>query len=218
MDTMIAQLEQFIHTHQAWSGLIVFLIAFGESLVLVGLLIPATAAMVLIGGLIGTGVVGPVPVVVGAILGAICGDIVSYVIGRKFGPGIVHRKPLRRYRQAVARTRLFFRKYGFAAVFLGRFLGPIRSTVPLVAGMMRMDQKRFQIANVLSGAIWAPAMLAPGWVGAKGIEEMGGGMGSLVGPVVIVLIVTIIGTILGGRQLTRARPNRRRRASEADPA
>jgi membrane protein DedA with SNARE-associated domain len=213
---MIAQLEQFIHTHQAWSGVIVFLIAFGESLVLVGILIPATAAMVLIGGLIGTGVIGPVPVIIGAILGAVCGDVISYIIGRKFGPGLVHHKLLRRYRQAIARTRLFFRKYGFAAVFLGRFLGPLRSTVPLVAGMMRMDQKRFQIANVVSAAIWAPVMLTPGWVGAKGMEEMGGGMGSLIGPVVIVLIVTIVGTLLGGRQLARSRPNRRRRASEID--
>ena len=201
MEAFLADLGEVVRTHGVWAGPIVALISFGESLVFVGLLIPATAVMLLIGGLVGSGVLDPVTVLVGAILGAVLGDIVSYALGRWLGPGIVHRKPLRRYRHAVARTRLFFHKYGFAAVFLGRFLGPIRSTVPLVAGMMAMDQKRFQVANVLSAAVWAPVMLAPGWLGARGMDRLpgltGGHMLALLG---LVLAVTVVATLAGGKR------------------
>lgn len=171
---------------------------------LVGLLIPATAVMLLIGGLVGSGVLAPVTVLIGAIVGAILGDIISYGLGRWLGPGIVHRKPLRRYRHAVARTRLFFRRYGFAAVFLGRFLGPIRSTVPLVAGMMAMDHKRFQIANILSAAVWAPLMLAPGFLGARGMEHVPGLTGGhMLGLFSLLLAATVVATLLGGKHLVR---------------
>jgi membrane protein DedA with SNARE-associated domain len=66
------------------------------------------------------------------------------------------------------RARLFFRRYGFAAVFFGRFFGPIRATVPVTAGMMGMSAGRFQVANILSALIWAPAILGPGWLMARG--------------------------------------------------
>ena len=173
MDQFLQTIELFLREHQLWAGVIVGLITFGESLILVGLAVPATALMLLIGGLVGGGVIGPVPVLTGAIIGAILGDIVSYVIGRWLGPSIVHKWPLNRYRSGVAKARLFFRKYGFAAVFFGRFFGPIRCTVPLVAGMMAMDQKRFQLANVGSALVWAPLMLAPGWVTARGAAQFG---------------------------------------------
>jgi membrane protein DedA with SNARE-associated domain len=63
----------------------------------------------------------------------------------------------------VARARLFFRRYGFAAVLLSRFLGPMRAVVPLVAGVMEMNSQRFQAANVIAAVIWVPAISAPGY-------------------------------------------------------
>ena len=62
----------------------------------------------------------------------------------------------------MARARLFFYRYGFASVLIGRFLGPIRSTIPTVAGVMGMAHGRFQLANVSSAILWMPLMLAPG--------------------------------------------------------
>ncbi len=84
---------------------------------------------------------------------------------------MVHRPPLRRYRHAVAKTRLFFRRYGFLGGSSSGASSGDPLHVPLVAGMMAMDQKRFQIANVLSAVVWAPAMFAPGWLGMKGARR-----------------------------------------------
>src|SRR5215469_14413114 len=172
MENFIDEFGQFIETHRAWAPPLVGVLAFGESLVLVGLFIPATPMMILVGGLIGSGVLPPIPVLGCAIVGAVLGDIVSYTLGRLTGPRVVYKWPLNRHRHGVARARLFFRRYGLSAVFFGRFLGPIRCIVPLVAGMMAMDQRRFQAANVLSALVWAPVMFAPGWFIGHRVREL----------------------------------------------
>ncbi|TGV69363.1 DedA family protein, partial [Mesorhizobium sp. M00.F.Ca.ET.158.01.1.1] len=112
---------------------------FGESLVLVGILLPGTTVLIIVGGLVGAGVVQPLPVLLAAMIGAALGDTISYFLGKWLGRGGVHKWPLNHYRREIARARLFFHRYGFAAVFVGRFFGPVRATVPLVAGMMGMN-------------------------------------------------------------------------------
>ncbi len=218
MEALLSHLGELIQANPGWAALIVALICLGESLVLVGLVIPATAVMLLIGGLMGSGVIDPVATLIAAAIGAIIGDIISYFLGRWLGPGIVHRPLFQRYRPAIARTRLFFRRYGFAAVFLGRFLGPIRSTVPLVAGMMAMPQARFQVANVASAVLWAPLMLAPGYLGARGAGELGmlSGHGAF-SVLALVLAFTLVATLLGGRHLLRSQAARRPRGRAARP-
>ncbi|MFD4840635.1 DedA family protein [Achromobacter sp. NPDC058515] len=169
MDHYITEIGQFIQANQAWAGPITFLLTLGESLVLVGLFIPATALMLLTGGLIGSGTLDPWGVIAWGIGGAIVGDALSYWLGRWAGPGVLRRWPLKQQRTGVARARLFFYRYGFASVLIGRFLGPIRSTIPTVAGVMGMAHARFQLANVSSAILWLPLMLAPGYITARSL-------------------------------------------------
>ncbi len=77
MDAWITWISDLIHTHSMWAIPIVGIIAFGESLAVVGLLIPATAILLLIGGLIGSGVLDPWSVLTATIIGAVLGDAVS---------------------------------------------------------------------------------------------------------------------------------------------
>jgi len=172
MEQFVERVGDFIHNHQAYAGVVAILIAFGESLILIGFAIPATALMLILGGLVGAGTVEAGPVVAGAIIGAILGDAVSYGMGRWIGPGAADRWPLNRYRSGLVRTRFFFEKYGFASVFFGRFFGPVRSTIPLIAGMMAMDHRRFQLANMSSAVVWSVAMLLPGWLAGRGASEL----------------------------------------------
>lgn len=169
MDQYIDKIGVLIETNQAWAGPITFLLTLGESMVLLGLFIPATALMLLTGGLIGAGTLDPCNILAWGIAGAIVGDALSYALGRWAGPSVLRRWPLKQQRTAVARARLFFYRYGFASVLIGRFLGPIRSTIPTVAGVMGMAHGRFQMANVLSAVLWMPLMLAPGYITARSL-------------------------------------------------
>lgn len=210
MESFVDQFVDFIKTHQVWAGPVVGLLAFGESLVLVGILLPGTSVLILVGGLVGAGIVEPIPVLVCAIIGAVLGDIVSYFLGVWLGRRVVYKWPLNQYRDQVARARLFFQRFGFATVFLGRFFGPIRSFVPLVAGMMGMDWRRFQLANVLSAIIWAPLVLSPGWLAAEGTAgfiELG--EGELLGIAAVVGILALAASMLVAKFLGRTRMRRR---------
>lgn len=153
MEELITHASGLITAYAAWAGPIVGVLAFGESLAIVGLCIPATAVLFAVGGLLGAGTVEPWPVLVCAAIGGILGDWISYRIGRRIGPPVYRRWPLNRHRSTVARARLFFRRYGFASIFIGRFLGPVRATVPLIAGVMEMNQRRFQLANICSALL-----------------------------------------------------------------
>lgn len=213
MEEFITRTADFVTAHGVWAGPIVGALAFGESLAIIGLFIPATAIMIAVGGLIGTGTIDAGPVILFAVTGAVLGDYISYLVGRRIGPSVYRRWPLNRHRSAVARARLFFRRYGFAAIFIGRFLGPIRSTIPLVAGVMEMNRKHFQIANVSSALLWVPFMFAPGFLAArslgsvKEITEV-----HLIIAGLVVAVLTVGATMIGARLLGRGdrkRPLRR---------
>ena len=162
MDALITQAGQFIQTHQAWAGPIIFLMTFGESMLIIGILLPATVLLMMSGGLIGSGTLSPLPIFLWGFAGAVLGDALSYWIGKWLGPRVLRLKLLKAHRRSVARARLLCFRYGFLAVLLGRFLGPMRSLMPAVAGVMGMAEKKFQLANVLSAALWIPALMAPG--------------------------------------------------------
>ncbi len=167
-----AAIKSYVLHHKDLAGPILGAMAFGESLVLVGLFFPATLIMVFAGLAIQQGKLDGPSVVLWSIAGAVIGDMVTYWLGRWIGPRVVHHWPLNRDKSTVARARLFFRKYGFLSIFVGRFLGPVRPTIPLVAGIMRMRHLTFQIANVTSAIVWVPFMLFWGYIFSKAVGDV----------------------------------------------
>ena len=143
------------------------MLAFGESLAFVSLLLPATALLFGIGGLVGAAGIGFWPVWFAAALGAALGDWVSFWLGRYFRHGIGRLWPLSRHPDLLPAGEDFFRRWGAPGVFLGRFFGPLRSAVPLVAGICGMPEWQFQIANVASALAWATGILTPGLFAAR---------------------------------------------------
>jgi membrane protein DedA with SNARE-associated domain len=218
-----AAITAYVLHHKDWAGPIMGGIAFGESLVLVGLFFPATLIMVFAGAAIQQGQLDAATIIGWSIAGASLGDLVTYWIGRWIGPRIVHHWPLNRDRTAVARARLFFRKYGFLSIFIGRFLGPVRPTIPLVAGIMRMRHLTFQIANVTSAIVWVPFMLFWGIIFGKAV----GDLSTLTTIHWIALVVFIVFVMVGltaaivrfqGKSAKEKRQEEQRRASSAAPA
>ena len=153
---------EFVRLHQAWAPFIVAALAFGESLAVISLFVPATVMLLAIGGMIGSLGLGFWPIWAGAAIGAALGDWLSYEVGRYFEDKAHHVWPLRNHRNLIEKGEAFTRKYGVWAIFLGRFFGPARAFVPLVAGIFEMPRTPFQVANVTSALLWAFALLAPG--------------------------------------------------------
>lgn len=167
MEEFAAWIAEIVTNNAAWAPPVIGLLCFGESLVLLGFFIPATSLMIATGSLLATGRLDPLSIVGAAIIGSVLGDWVSYFVGARLGPAAYRHWPLSEHRTAVAQARLFFRRYGFFAVFAGRFLGPLRAIVPLVAGVTRMPSRSFQLANVVSAILWVPTLFAPGYFSAK---------------------------------------------------
>ncbi len=160
-------LTVFVRDHAAWAAPIAFALAFGESLAFISLLIPATVALVGIGALIGASGIDFMPVWICAALGASLGDWLSYWFGATFKDAVAQMWPLSRYPDLIPRGHRFIERYGLYAVFIGRFFGPLRASVPLAAGILTMPFWPFQIANFTSAFLWAAVLLAPGTFGMK---------------------------------------------------
>lgn len=153
----------FVKTHPEWTAAVTGLLAFAESLAVVGFFAPATVILIAIGALVGVTDISFWPVWAGATVGALAGDVVSYWIGHKLKHRAVQVWPLSRYPGSYARGEAFFRKWGIWGVFGGRFFGPVRGMVPLVAGVFEMPFMLFMAANVASAMLWAFVLLAPGF-------------------------------------------------------
>jgi membrane protein DedA with SNARE-associated domain len=161
---------EFARDHEAWALPIAFALAFGESLAFVSLLIPAWAALISIGVLIGAGHLNFWPIWIAGAIGAALGDWLSYWVGIKVGAPIARIWPLSRQPKLLPRGEAFVRRYGAFAIFVGRFFGPLRASVPLAAGIFRMPYWHFQIANFSSAFVWAGLLLGLGDVVGVVIE------------------------------------------------
>jgi membrane protein DedA with SNARE-associated domain len=114
------------------------------------------------GALIGPSGISFWPVWIAGSLGAACGDWLSYWLGYRFETAIYHAWPLSRHPDLIPKGEAFVQKWGVLGIFIGRFSGPLRASVPLVAGIFRMPYWRFQFANFTSAFVWAGALLLLG--------------------------------------------------------
>jgi membrane protein DedA with SNARE-associated domain len=150
-----------VRAHAGWAWPVVFLVAFCESLAVLSLLVPGFAILIALSALIPTGALEAWPLITSATAGAVAGDAVSYWVGR-YCRGLPSRWPLRRHADAIGLAMAYFRRHGGKSVFIGRFSGPLRAFVPLVAGMSEMAPGRFWAANILSALVWAPSLVLAG--------------------------------------------------------
>jgi membrane protein DedA with SNARE-associated domain len=170
LHAIVQHVTEFVRDHGEWAAPIVFVLAFAESLAFISLLVPAWAALVGIGALISSGGINFWPVWIAASLGAALGDWLSYWIGLKLEYSVQHIWPLSRHPDLIPRGEAFVKKWGILGVFIGRFFGPLRASVPLVAGIFEMPYWRFQMANFSSAFVWAGVLLTLGDAISQGVR------------------------------------------------
>ena len=100
-------------------------------------------------------------------LGAFIGDQFGYVLGRKYGRAYLERKDSPRIKKMVARAEAFYEKYGWSAVILARFYPWIRTFMPPIAGIGKMNYYKFLAANALGGLLWGVGITLLGYYAAS---------------------------------------------------
>lgn len=164
MQQLIPEVLAYIRAHPEMAAAVIGLTAFAESFAFVSFFFPGFAILVAAGALVQAGLIDPVTAAAAGAAGAILGDAISYWLGRKFGHALPSLRPFRRHPDALEKGVIFFRRWGWPSVFVGRFFGPLRAFVPLAAGMCRMPAVPFYVANVVSAVVWAPALLFSGYL------------------------------------------------------
>lgn len=146
-------ISDFIFTHFAWLGLwFFFLGAMAEALPLIGAFLPGATIVTLGGFASAQGYFSLSSVIIFAIAGAILGDAISYYAGF-YGGNYIRRKKIIGDK-VLQKGEYFFHKYGNQSLLWGRFIGPIRSIIPFLAGISKIKAKTFWVWNVLSAIIW----------------------------------------------------------------
>ena len=181
----------------------VFVIAFLEALVGVGLIMPGSVLTVFSGWLAFQGKAPIAAIMAVAALGALFGDLLSYWLGARFGGHLWRWSLLKKRQNLIHLTELFFLEHGGKSIFFGRFLGPIRGLVPFVAGASHMRPALFSGYAIVSAVLWGISYPGLGYLGGTSwqqAETLAGRLGLLI---MLALIVALLFACLRHKFLPR---------------
>ncbi|GAB3038049.1 hypothetical protein GCM10011376_35210 [Nocardioides flavus (ex Wang et al. 2016)] len=217
---MSGLLEQLLSTPAWLVLLVVFALPALESSAFLGFVFPGETAVLLGGVAAGQGHAPLAAVVAAGVGGAILGDAVGYLVGRRWGRRILGSTLSRliNHRHLARAERALLRRGGWA-VFLGRFTVALRVMIPGLAGMAGMGSRRFLAANVAGGAVWGLLVATAGYLAGNNWHTVeryvtgagvalftGAGVALTVGVVVLFVAARLIPRLI--RRLVR-RPGQR---------
>jgi membrane-associated protein len=166
-------------------------VAWFEAVILVGWLLPGSVLVIGAGFLVIHGQGALLPLMVATGVGALVGDLTSYILGARLGSWLVHKGPLRRRLGMVRKAEVFFAEHGGKSLFFGRFLGPLRGTIPFVAGGARMRPGTFLPYTIVSCILWGIAYPGIGFLGGASwqqVQKVSGRFSLLIGLLLVLLI------------------------------
>ncbi|MEO8856172.1 MAG: VTT domain-containing protein [Burkholderiaceae bacterium] len=187
MQSHLHALIAYLSGHASLGLALVFAAALLESVAVIGIFIPGSTVVFAGGVLVGLGILSPGWTAAAAISGAILGDGFSFWLGHRYHDRIRTMPLFRRHASLFNRGEDYFARRGASSIFIGRFLGPVRAIVPVVAGMSEMSPTRFYTVNVVSALAWATAHLAPGALFGASLQ-LAGAISSRLAILLLVLV------------------------------
>lgn len=153
-----------------------FIILLLEGLPLIGVAIPGHVAVISAGFLVSIGTLNFFWVFMIALSGAVLGDYVSFILGRKYGwPLIEHLRPFFFISESViAKARAFLDAHTGKALFFGRFNPVTRGLMPFFVGANRMSPKPFWIWNTIGAVVWVFGSVVLGYALGLGYNVVSG--------------------------------------------
>lgn len=174
-------------------------IVFAESGILLGFFLPGDTLLFTAGFLAHQGVIGvSVEMMAGLLfLSAVAGDSFGYAFGRRVGPRIFKRKDsLFFHHENIERAEKFYEKYGAVTIILARFVPVVRTFAPVVAGVAKMNYRRFLAYNVIGGFLWAVGLVYLGYYAGAFFEARGIEIDHFVLPIVGLAMLLTVGSPL----------------------
>ena len=145
---------------------VVLAIIFAECGLLIGFFLPGDSLLFVTGLFIASGAISMNIYLACLILfvAAVAGNITGYWIGHKAGPSLFNKPESRLFKQEyVEHTHRFFNKYGARAIIMARFVPIVRTFITAIAGVGRMDFRRFMFYSAIGGLLWAVGVTLLGY-------------------------------------------------------
>ncbi len=161
---MITEIIAFIQSNPEYGMIIAFALAMIESLPVIGSFVPGLLTMPPIGWLIATATLPATETLSLILMGGIIGDYLGYLIGRHCKKHVQATAAYYNKSNWLDVGENFVSHYGQYSIIIGRFIGPLRSSIPLFAGILNMNRGRFIAAAIPSVMLWAALHLAPGFL------------------------------------------------------
>jgi membrane protein DedA with SNARE-associated domain len=168
IEHLFGNLEPFVHEYGAAAVMVILTF---ESL---GAPLPGESVLVFAAVLAGRGELQLAPLMLWAWTGAVLGDNIGYLIGRRLGRAIVLRygAKIGINGDRLSRVEAFFKRYGPVTVAFARFLNILRQLNGVVAGMLKMEWKRFLLFNALGGALWVSLWTLAGFYLGEHVSDI----------------------------------------------
>jgi membrane-associated protein len=159
--TIVQQVIAFIHANSFFAGPFAFAVSILGALLGTNLIVPAGAILTAMGVLVGAGVISWT-IVLWAACGAIVGMSVSYAVGLRLGPRVRRFRLFQIWPKVMERADALFARFRFVSILIAYFSGPLRAAIASVAAIAGMPRVTFELANVISGLIWAAVAVSMG--------------------------------------------------------
>lgn len=173
----------------------ILVVIFAESGLLIGFFLPGDSLLFTAGALYATNILpGNVPIsihlfVVLLFIAAVLGDSVGYWFGRKAGPRIFKKPDAKIFKQAhIQNAQAFYEKHGGKTIIMARFVPIVRTFAPIVAGVGKMEYKRFLTFNLVGGFLWTFGITYLGYFAGKAIIAAGVDIDSVILPIVFLIV------------------------------
>ncbi len=194
----LISLEQLQNLLAQWGYLVVFL---GMLLENAGLPLPGETLTLLGGYAAGSGQLNLLGVITAATGGAVLGDNLGYLVGRRAGWALVQRAGalLGQKPEQLEKLRQRFLRHAELSVLLGRFVAVLRVLAGPMAGAVAMPYRRFVVCNLLGAMLWASSMVTLAWLGGRWIplERMLRGVVEFgLGAMVLVVVILVLPKLL----------------------
>ncbi len=209
-------LDIFLHLDQhlnswatsmgSWLYVLLFGVLFAETGLVVTPFLPGDSLLFAVGALaaLDGSPINIVLVIVVMFVAAVLGDATNYSIGKWIGPAAFKSESSRLLnKKHLLRTQAFYEKHGGKTIVIARFMPIIRTFAPFVAGIGKMEYRRFAMFNVSGGALWVLSVTLLGYIFGNA-EPVKKNFHYVVVAIIVISVMPMVIEIIRDRMKSRA--------------